>query len=107
MLILENVKYFREIVKTTYFSLFIFVVFTAFLKLLISSISKGTEDSLLGDSDLETKLGSKNKDIKQENIIQKANQHITVTLVHPKHICYVQSVYRPSQLDRTADSEGG
>lgn len=106
MLIVENVKYFQEIVTITYFSLFIFVVFAAFLKLLISSISKGTEDSLLSDFDLETKLGSKNKDIKQENIIQKANYHITVTLVHPKHICYVQPVYRPSQLDMITDSEG-
>lgn len=47
LLILENVKYFQENVKTTYFSLFIFVVFIAFFLLLVSSISKGAEDILL------------------------------------------------------------
>lgn len=48
--LIENVKYLEETVKTTYFSLFIFVVFIAFsffFLLLVNSISKEAEDVLL------------------------------------------------------------
>lgn len=52
---------FKETVKTTVFSLFIFVIFIVFR--LVSSTSKGTE--VLWDLDHETKLHSKNKGTKQ------------------------------------------